>query len=238
MSSIVIIPARGSSKRIKDKNIIDFYGKPLITYSLDSAKKSNLFDVIHVSTDCKKIKLIADNFLENSSFLRNPELADDDTGIIPVLRWVVSELQNKGEEFDDVCMLLPTAPLITPFDLIEAHKVFIKENRKFPVVAVTRYPAPIEWAYSKEVKTEKLSRTFSNTLTNVKSQELIPKFYDAGAFAFFDKIQLMDESYDIGSTLVGYELPRHRAVDIDTLEDLKFAKLLFNPTNDLLNRKP
>jgi len=227
MASIVIIPARGGSKRIKEKNIVDFYGKPLITYSLDTAKRSNLFDIIHVSTDSEKIKLIADDFLGHSNFRRDLQLAGDNIGILPVLRWVVQEFLKKGKEFDDVCLLFPTAPLILPIDLIEAYKTFLNENRRLPIVAVAKFPVPIEWAYTPKVISSELVRTFSYDLTGVMSQNIVPKFYDAGAFAFFETKQLLDESCDIGSNFIGYELPRHRAVDIDTPDDLEFAKLLF-----------
>jgi CMP-N-acetylneuraminic acid synthetase len=227
MASLVIIPARGGSQRIKEKNIVDFYGKPLIIYSLDAAKRSNLFDIIHVSTDSEKIKLISDDFLGYSNFRRDLQFAGDNAEILPVLRWVVEEFIKRGREFDDVCMLFPTAPLILPIDLIEAYKIFLAENRRLPVVAVAKYPVPIEWAYTPEVTSSELVRTFSHELTGVMSQKLAPKFYDAGAFAFFETKQLLDEDCDIGSNLIGYKLPRHRAVDIDTPEDLEFAKLLF-----------
>jgi len=227
MASLVIIPARGGSKRIKDKNIVDFFGKPLITYSLDTAKKSNIFDVIHVSTDSEKIKLISDDFLGQSSFWRDLQLGGDNTEILPVLRWVVEEFLKREKEFDDVCMLFPTAPLIMPIDLIEAYKIFLEQNRRLPVVAVARYPAPIEWAYTQEPISGEFVRTFSHELTSVMSQKFAPKFYDAGAFAFFETKQLLDKTYDIGSKLIGFKLPQHRAVDIDTPEDLEFAKLLF-----------
>jgi len=228
MASIVIIPARGGSKRIKEKNIVDFFGKPLITYSIDTARRSNIFDVIHVSTDSEKIKLIADDFLGYSNFQRNLQLAGDDIGILPVLRWVVEEYLKMGKEFDDVCLLFPTAPLILPIDLIEAYKIFLTEKRRLPIVAVAKYPVPIEWAYTPNVISGELVRTFSHEHTDAMSQDIESKFYDAGAFAFFETKQLLDESCDIGLNFIGYKLPRYRAVDIDTPDDLEFAKLLFN----------
>lgn len=227
MSSLAIIPARGGSKRIHEKNITDFCGKPLMAYSIEAAQKSKLFDLIHVSTDSEKIKTVATTLRTHTEFSRNASLADDQTGIVPVLRWVVREFLKRGQRFDDVCMLMPTAPLITMADLTSAYKIFVKQRRKVPVVAVASYPVPIEWAYGLETKTGILTRTFSEKMTNIRSQDLSPKFFDAGAFAFFETEQLLDELYDLGSDLIGYSLPRHRVVDIDNQEDLTFAKILY-----------
>jgi len=227
MTSLAIVPARGGSKRIKDKNITDFLGKPLMAYSIEAAQQSKLFDLIHVSTDSEKIKAVATALRTHAEFSRETSLADDQTGIVPVLRWVVREFLNRGQRFDDVCMLMPTAPLMTSADLTAAYEVFLKQQRKVPVVAVASYPVPVEWAYELETGTGKLTRAFPEKMTNVRSQDLERKFYDAGAFAFFETEQLLDDSYDLGSELIGYPLPRQRVVDIDNHEDLAFAKNLY-----------
>ena len=73
-------------------------------------------------------------------------------------------------------------------------------------------------------------------MTNVRSQDLGNKFYDAGAFAFFETEQLLEESYDLGSQLIGYPLPRQRVVDIDNHEDLAFAKILLQGSNSHVAR--
>lgn len=227
MTSLAIVPARGGSKRIKEKNITDFCGKPLMAYSIQAAQQSNLFSLIHVSTDNENIRNIAITLSTHAEFSRPNYLADDHTGIIPVLRWVVREFLNRGLRFDDVCMLMPTAPLITCADLTAAYEVFKQHQCKIPVVAVASYPVPIEWAYELEAGTSKLARVFPEKMTNIRSQDLESKFYDAGAFAFFEAEQLLDESYDLGSQLLGYPLPRYRVVDIDNCEDLAFAEILY-----------
>jgi N-acylneuraminate cytidylyltransferase len=227
MSSLAIIPARGGSKRIKDKNITDFLGKPLMAYSIEAAQQSKLFELIHVSTDSEQIKTVATVLQTHTEFTRESSLADDHTGIVPVLRWVVRQFLYRGQSFDDICMLMPTAPLITTTDLTSAYEVFINNERKVPVVAVASYPVPIEWAYEMETGTGKLIRAIPEKKTNLRSQDLGQKFYDAGAFAFFETQQLLNESYDLGCELIGYPLARERAVDIDNQEDLEFAKILY-----------
>lgn len=227
MTSLAIVPARGGSKRIKEKNITDFCGKPLIAHSIEAAQKSLLFDTIHVSTESEKIKLVAEALQADTAFPRDPSLADDQTGIVPVLRWVLREFMKRGEYFDDVCMLMPTAPLILPLDLTEAYTLFLDKKRSYPVVAVTSYPVPVEWAYDYDTKTKRLSRAFANKLTSIRSQDLSVKYYDAGAFAFFNTEQLLDERYDISLNIIGYILPKYRSVDIDDPDDLEFARRLY-----------
>jgi N-acylneuraminate cytidylyltransferase len=227
MTCLAIVPARGGSKRIKDKNIINFLGKPLMAYPIEAAQQSKLFELIHVSTDSEKIKEVAKTLHVTVEFSRETSLADDQTGIVPVLQWVVREFLSRGQIFDDVCMLMPTAPLITAGDLVAAYEVFLRQQREIPVVAVAKYPVPIEWAYKIESETSKLLRVFSEKMTDKRSQDIGDKYYDAGAFAFFRTEQLLDESYDLGSQLIGYTLPRERVADIDNQEDLEFAEILY-----------
>jgi len=226
MRSLAIVPARGGSKRIRQKNITDFCGKPLMAHSIEAAHESQLFQVIHVSTNCEQIRTIGAALHANTEFLRPENLSDDQTGIVPVLRWVVREFERRGQIFNDICMLMPTAPLINSADLRTAYDIFKSREARHPVVAVASYPVPIEWAYTAD-PADLLTRSYPDQMTNVRSQDLGVKYYDAGAFAFFNTRQLLDEHHDLGSHLVGYHLPRHRVADIDNPEDLEFAKILY-----------
>ena len=85
MKRIAIIPARGGSKRIPDKNIREFCGRPMISYALQTAKESKLFDVIHVSTDSERTAQIVTQLGFSVDFMRPMELADDQVPIMPVL---------------------------------------------------------------------------------------------------------------------------------------------------------
>ena len=95
MNTLAIIPARGGSKRIPNKNIRNFCGKPIISYILDAAKKSGLFNTIHVSTDSKQIIKVVENLGFKIDFVRPSDLADDYTPIMPVLKFVVEEYEKK-----------------------------------------------------------------------------------------------------------------------------------------------
>jgi len=111
---LAIIPARGGSKRIPNKNILEFCGKPIISYILEVVKNSNLFDVIHVSTDSEAIADVVAKLGFPVDFFRPSELADDYTPVMPVLKYVHDEYMKRGRVFDQVWSLMPTSPFMAP----------------------------------------------------------------------------------------------------------------------------
>ena len=125
---LAIIPARGGSKRIKKKNIKQFLGKPIISYSIETALKSNLFSKIHVSTDSLEIKKISEKNKINIDFMRPKNLANDNVGLIEVLKFVANKYKNLGYKFDEVWLIMPCSPLINYKDLIKASKIYKKNN--------------------------------------------------------------------------------------------------------------
>jgi len=92
---ICLIPARKGSKRIKNKNIKIFFGKPLISYAINVAKKSNLFDKIIVSTDCIKIKKISEKFGAEVPFIRPNNLSNDKSTDIDVVKHFLNFCKKK-----------------------------------------------------------------------------------------------------------------------------------------------
>ena len=95
MQRLLIIPARGGSKRIKNKNIKIFHKKPVIYYPLNAAKKSKLFKKIHVSTENKKINLIVEKFGIKNDFFRDKKLSNDNIGIFKVINFVIEKYKKK-----------------------------------------------------------------------------------------------------------------------------------------------
>ena len=99
---LLIIPAKGYSKRIKEKNIKKFHGKPIISYTLSTAKKSKLFKKIHVSTESKKIKRIVEHLGYKIDFLRPKSLSKNNTPTIDVLKYVFNRFSDLNYEFDEI----------------------------------------------------------------------------------------------------------------------------------------
>lgn len=224
--TIAIIPARGGSKRIPNKNIVDFCGKPLINYSVRCAEESGVFDKIHVSTDCDLIAEVVDKLGHGVDFMRPEFLADDFTPLMPVLKFVLESYADQGQVFSDAGLMLATCPLVEPSDVVEAYKLYSSCTPKLPLLSVSRYPVPVEWAFRLE-KHNKLAPLQPDKLS-VRSQDLEECYFDTGCFALFPG------EFILGSTgagdytkYIGYELERYKGIDIDELEDLRFAEIIY-----------
>jgi N-acylneuraminate cytidylyltransferase len=219
---LLVIPARGGSKRIPRKNIVPFCGAPLIVHALRTGRNASLFGTIHVSTDDAEIAAIATAEGLAPAFLRPAALADDHATLRDVLRFVVARLGEGGQQFQSVTVLMPTAPLVTAEDLAGGHALFDAAGGTRPVLAVARLPVPVEWAFRRGA--DGTLAPLHPGLDQVRSQDLEDAWYDAGAFAIHPPAQLAAEAEP--TPWLGHALPRLRAVDIDTEEDLALAEAL------------
>ena len=116
---VAIIPARGGSTRIPRKNIRPFFGKPIMAYSIETAKRSGLFDEVYVSTEDDEIGQIARKY-GAALIHRPPELAEigaPDCGTQEVTRHAINVLQGHSQQIDYACCIYPCAPLLDPIDL-------------------------------------------------------------------------------------------------------------------------
>ncbi|NQT47410.1 MAG: acylneuraminate cytidylyltransferase family protein, partial [Chloroflexi bacterium] len=147
---IAIIPARGGSTRIRNKNIIHFCGKPMIAYALQAASRSGVFDKIHVSTESDEIRAVVEQLGYPIEFMRPRELADDATGLIPVLQWVLNRYREEGKVFEHVCCLMPVCPLIECEDIVKGYEKYLAHNGQHPLHSVAPFPVPVEWAYRRD----------------------------------------------------------------------------------------
>ena len=111
MRNIAIIPARSGSKGLKDKNIKELSGKPLMAYTIEAALESGIFDCVHVLTDSEKYAEIGRQFGADVSFLRDAKLAGNKSSTWDALRYVVQEYRKRGKEFELVTLLQPTFPM-------------------------------------------------------------------------------------------------------------------------------
>ena len=140
--NVCIIPARGGSKRIPHKNIKEFYGKPIIAWSIEVAKQSKLFDHILVSTDDKEIAEIAKYYGAEVPFMRPAELSDDHTGTTEVMAHAVSWMHEEGLEPDAVCCIYATSVFLTMNDLKKGFEALNKGEWQY-AFSVTDFEYPI-----------------------------------------------------------------------------------------------
>lgn len=221
---LAVIPARGGSKRIPKKNIIPFCGKPMIAYALEAAAGAGVFNKIHVSTDSREIADVVSDLGFPPDFMRKHDLADDFTGLVPVLRWVVEQYRQLGDIYDEICCIMPNAPLILSEDISNAFATFTEHAGCKPLLVFARFPVPVEWTFRQQ-KSGMMNAESPSSLM-IRSQDLEEAYYECGPFNIWRAEHLEIENPLTGSVL-SYILPADRAVDIDTPEDLAYAERLY-----------
>ena len=222
--NIAIIPARGGSKRIPRKNIRSFLGKPIISYSIEAAIKSKIFEKIIVSTDDEEIADISKEYGAETPFIRPTEISDDYTGTHEVIGHAVSRLTEMGMDFEYVCSIYPTAPLIQKDDLIEGFNI-IKSGHWESVFAATTFNYPILRSFRKK-KSGGLEMFFPEYYSS-RSQDLPEALHDAGQFYWAKPEIWMEKPKGFHDKATVVLLPNWRVIDIDNLEDWKKAEIIY-----------
>lgn len=221
MKNLCIIPARGGSKRIPRKNIKDFLGKPIISYSIKAALDSGLFDEVMVSTDDEEIGNIAKEYGANLPFLRNESIANDFATTYDVLEEVIRKYEEEeGIIFDHVCCIYPCAPFTTKEILHLAYHQLIEEklDTVFPIVS---YANPIQRAL--KIVNNRV-QSFNSQYETMRSQDLEKAYYDPGQFYWMNIMRLF-ENKKIYSLLSGAVIVDEMEVqDIDNESDWKLAE--------------
>ncbi|WP_455756656.1 pseudaminic acid cytidylyltransferase [Sulfurimonas sp.] len=228
---IAVIPARGGSKRIPRKNIKDFFGKPLITYSIELALKSKLFDKVIVSTDDEEIANIAKNSGAEVPFLRPKELSDDFTVTNDVINHTLKHLNDKDEQYDYVCTIYATAPLLQLEYLKKGYNK-LKDSDAINSFSSTSMPFPIQRAFT--LNAEGRCRMFVPENYNIRSQDLEEVYQDAGQF-YWKKLDKNSKKVMFSQDSIPIIIPRHLVQDIDTLEDWYRAELIYKALQDTKN---
>jgi N-acylneuraminate cytidylyltransferase len=220
---LAIIPARGGSKRIPRKNIKEFCGEPIISYSIKSAIRTSLFDKIMVSTDDDEIAGISKMFGAAVPFIRSKETSNDFAGIADVLLEVLSEYEKRGQIFDSLCCILPTAPFIRSEKIIEAYNLF-KQKSYDSVLTVAGFAYPIFRAL--QIDNSKVSMIWPENYSK-RSQDLPAAFHDAGQFYWISVKKFMENKLFFTDKTGAVILSEMEVQDIDTEEDWKIAEMKY-----------
>lgn len=221
---IAIIPARAGSKGVKNKNITNFCGKPLLWYTVNAAKKSALFDRIIVSTDSEKFASVARASGAEVPYLRPLALATDTANVADTVIDLLHFLQKTENYTADVLFLLqPTSPLREAADIVASYAEFKKLGN----------PALVSL-----VKTHHQIYKVSNGIVNlinkdaaklVNRQELPDTFRQDGSMIYIIDIPFFLKHKDfmpVGQTSA-YIVPKWKAVDIDDPEDFAIAESMY-----------
>lgn len=226
--NVCIIPARGGSKRIPRKNIKTFNGLPIISFPIQEALKSNLFDTVIVSTDDEEIARIAQRYGAETPFFRSKETSDDFATTLDVLKEVMFNLSTESRYYNNICCLYPCTPLVTSEVLIKAFQKFIYDDMD-TLLTIQEYRHPIQRALA--LKDGKTIEFVNQKHIATRTQDLEVFYHDAGQF-YFHKTALITDKESIYEGKTGcFLLSGTQAQDIDNEDDWALAEVKFNVKN-------
>lgn len=222
MKNIAVIPARSGSKGLRDKNIRLLDGKPLLVYAIEEAKKTGVFDCIHVSTDSGKYAQIACAAGADVPFLRNAETATDTASTWDAMRFVLKEYEKRGQFFDTLTVLQPTSPLRTAEDILGAFRLF-EEKAANMVSSVCEMDHSPLWS---NILPEDLSmENFEDEKIALLPRQSLPIYYRENGAVYIVKVtHLLSEKNIYKRKSFAYVMDRRKSIDIDEEIDFLIAE--------------
>ncbi|RKL69100.1 acylneuraminate cytidylyltransferase [Salipaludibacillus neizhouensis] len=216
-----IIPARGGSKRLPNKNVSSLNGKPLIEYSILTANNSTHINRVVVSTENKEIAHISRNAGADIPFLRPSELAEDNSNVIDTCLHLLKELKQSELYVPDIIILLqPTSPLRSSDHIDEAIELLLKEKAD-TVLSVS----PLEYALNTLMKVN-TSGCMTPYLAN-NSFNKTDQIYRLNGAIYVVRVQTIIENKSFSSShSIPYIMPLDKSVDIDTAFDFQLVSFL------------
>lgn len=219
---VALIPARGGSRRVAKKNVRDFSGRPMLSYSIEAVRGSQLFDRVVVSTEDSQIRQISQEAGIDEVLKRPSALADDHTPTRDVVLDAINQLKLRAS--DVVCCVYPTAPLMEPGDLKEGVRIFDRGQWLY-VLAATAYRYPVQRSFRRS--NDNGIEMLQPEVFNARSQDLPPTYHDVGWFYFAKCETWLAEPTIFSGRSTFVEIPPNRAIDIDTEEDWALAELMW-----------
>ena len=222
---VAVIPARGGSKRIPHKNIVDLMGKPMIAWTIEAAQKSGLFDRIFVSTDEQEIADVAESFGVEVPFLRT-ECADDFSTASDATIFALKQIKEYfGEEYEYVAQLMANCPLRTEREITLAFDNFRERGLDFQI-SCFKFGWMNPW-WAVELDENLTPQKVFPEVGGKRSQDLPELYCPTGAIwlARYDKLMEQKTFYGAGYRM--FPMDWRAAVDIDNYEDLDMARALY-----------
>lgn len=222
LKNLAVIPARSGSKGLKDKNIKELRGKPLIAYSIEAAIKSKKFDTVHVSTDSQLYADIAINYGAEVPFLRNLETSSDTATTWETICYVLKEYEKQCKYFDTITVLQPTSPLRTSNDIIDAFNYF-NERQANMISSVCKMEHSPLWCNTlpKDLSMEDFE---DETLSYLPRQSLPIYYRENGAIYILKTSHLLSSSNIYKNKCYAYIMENSHSIDIDSELDFLIAK--------------
>ena len=213
---VAIITARGGSKGLPRKNVLDLNGKPLIAHTIDAALESKIFSKVIVTTDDKEIKEVSLKY--GAEVIDRPEnLATDNASSLDVIEHTLIELYSRGENYSHFILLQPTSPLRKASHIIEAWEKYIQDSASSLVSVTETEHTPFKMLIEKDGMVQPLTQWSDLT----KPRQTLPKAYLPNGAIYISKAdKFLKQKNLFLSPLVLYKMTRRESIDIDTIEDL------------------
>lgn len=224
MRNIAVVPARSGSKGLKDKNIKELCGKPLLTYTVEAALQAGVFDKVHVSTDSELYAEIARNCGADVPFLRSEQMASDTASTWDAMRFVLEEYKKRGEEFDTITVLQPTSPLRTGDDIAQAYAFFTQKKANMISGVCEMDHSPL---WSNVLPTDLSMGNFEDEKLAFLPRQELPVYYrENGAIYMLKTSHLFSQKNIYKDKCYAYIMDRSHSVDIDTELDFLIAETI------------
>ena len=223
---LAIIPARGGSKRLPRKNLLDLCGKPLIAWSIEAALKSKYISKVIVSSDDEEILNIAKEY--KADFIKRPdELASDTATTFDALNHTLENV----EKYDYVVLLQPTSPLRTEKHIDEAIEL-LKEKNADAIISVCEVEHSPLWSNTLDENLD-MSNFLRDEVLNKRSQDL-PKYYRLNGAIYICKTDklLENKGFFLKENIYAYKMNKKHSVDIDEEIDFIIAEKLMQHNNN------
>ena len=224
MNLLTIIPARGGSKGIKNKNIKKLCGYPLIAWTILTAKKSKYIKQIVVSTDSKKIANVSRKYGATVPFIRPKKYATDKASSFSILKHAINFFNSKNINFDYVILLEPTSPLRQVEDIDNCIKKVLRKKID-TMVSVTKvicqHP---RFIYSINKKNILVPYITNNDNLYMRRQDIDPLYYLEGSIYLSRIKTLMEKKTFYHNKTVAYKIEKWKSLEIDDIDDFNFAK--------------
>ena len=219
---LAIIPARGGSKRLPRKNVLDLAGKPLIAWTIEAALKSNYIDKVIVSSDDDEILTISEKY--GAMSLKRPDILATDTATsFDVIKHAI----ENNERFDFIVLLQATSPLRNAAHIDEAV-MLLRDKHADAIVSLCELEHSSSWTNTLP-RDENMSNFLSSELLNKRSQDLEVHYRLNGAIYIANTYSLLiEKTFFLKENVFAYKMDRNSSVDIDEDFDLKFASFIMS----------
>jgi CMP-N,N'-diacetyllegionaminic acid synthase len=226
-SFLAIITARGGSRRLPRKNILNLGGRAMISWTIEAALKSKYIDHVIVSTDDQEISDISKECNADVPFIRPIELATDSATSVDVVLHSIEELENNNKYYDYVILLQPTSPFRNAKNIDDSIDLLISK-RSDAVISVCESSHSPLWCNTIP-DTGDLSKFMDISILNKRSQELKKYFCLNGAIYLCNIKKLRQEkTFFLSKNCMAYKMNKKQSIDIDDEYDFTYAKALLS----------